>query len=339
MSILRFRRVASEQGPKVQLGNGQSWKNLAGLPTLAGKPVPDDMVSALRLAQERYEALQEDFAAASEAPQTGVDAAPLLPLRPSTYRDFMLYEQHSINAVRGFHKRYLPKIFRRLSLLEHITGKPAARYRPKPIFYQRPIYYLGSNQNFHTDGDVIGWPEFTEALDYELELGVVLVRSIFRASPEEVADAIGGLVVFNDFSARDVQAPEMGSGFGPQRSKNFANAMSAEVVCFAPFRDKLESLTGTVSINGELVSRCSSTGGQFGLLEAISIVSQSERLHAGELFGSGTWPGGCALENGHWVKPGDTLTMAIDGIASLSTRIERSDEATARMPQAAAFAN
>ena len=45
--------------------------------------------------------------------------------------------------------------------------------------------------------------------------------------------------VFNDFSARDVQAPEMASGFGPQRSKNFANAMSSEVVAFSPFRDRL----------------------------------------------------------------------------------------------------
>lgn len=335
MSILRFRRVKSRQGTQIQLGDGQSWTRLADLTALAGKPVPDDMISALQLAQDQYEALQADFETARQASEPDLDAVPLLPLRPSTYRDFMLYEQHSINAVRGFHKRYLPKVFRRLSLVERITGKPAARYRPKPIFYQRPIYYLGSNQNFHTDGDVIGWPDFTEALDYELELGVILVRSIFRASPDEVADAIGGLVVFNDFSARDVQAPEMGSGFGPQRSKNFANAMSAEVVSFAPFRNKLDSLNGTVAINGKTVSRCSSSGGQFGLLDAISIVSQSERLHAGELFGSGTWPGGCALENGHWVKPGDLLTIGIEGIATLSSLIERSDEATARMPQAA----
>jgi 2-keto-4-pentenoate hydratase/2-oxohepta-3-ene-1,7-dioic acid hydratase in catechol pathway len=37
-------------------------------------------------------------------------------------------------------------------------------------------------------------------------------------------------VVLNDFSARDVQLGEMRSGFGPQKSKHFASAMSGVIV-------------------------------------------------------------------------------------------------------------
>ncbi len=64
---------------------------------------------------------------------------------------------------------------------------------------------MGSHVNFFADDDELPWPSYTRALDYELELG-----------------AIGGFVVINDLSARDVQYPEMKSGFGPVKSKNFA---------------------------------------------------------------------------------------------------------------------
>ena len=180
---------------------------------------------------------------------------------------------------------------------------------------------MSNPHNFVASGETIEWPDFTEALDYELELGVILTRPLYKASAEAVRRAIGGVVVFNDCSARDVQLDEMNSGFGPQRSKNFANAIANEVVSFDAVAGRLEALSGAVRINGREVARCSSAGPQFALPDAISILSQSERLHAGEMFGSGTWPGGSGMENGAWLAPGDTLTLAIDGVGEVTNRI------------------
>ncbi len=57
------------------------------------------------------------------------------------------------------------------------------------------------------------YPEhLTEELDYELELAVVLKKSGKWFSPEEAADYIGGYVIFNDITARDIQRGEMRSG-------------------------------------------------------------------------------------------------------------------------------
>ena len=57
------------------------------------------------------------------------------------------------------------------------------------------------------------YPEhLTEELDYELELAVVLRKPGKWFSPEEAADYIGGYVIFNDITARDIQRREMRSG-------------------------------------------------------------------------------------------------------------------------------
>ena len=59
----------------------------------------------------------------------------------------------------------------------------------------------------------IVYPEhLTEELDYELELAVVLKKAGKWFSPEEAEDYIGGYVIFNDITARDIQRGEMRSG-------------------------------------------------------------------------------------------------------------------------------
>jgi 2-keto-4-pentenoate hydratase/2-oxohepta-3-ene-1,7-dioic acid hydratase in catechol pathway len=74
--------------------------------------------------------------------------------------------------------------------------------------------------NFFQNVDAIVGPDepviypehLTEELDYELELAVVLKKAGTWFSPEEAADYIGGYVIFNDITARDVQRGEMRSG-------------------------------------------------------------------------------------------------------------------------------
>ena len=57
------------------------------------------------------------------------------------------------------------------------------------------------------------YPEhLTEELDYELELAVVLRRAGSWFPPEDASEYIGGYVIFNDITARDIQRREMRSG-------------------------------------------------------------------------------------------------------------------------------
>ena len=244
-----------------------------------------------------------------------------LPFQPLSFRDFMLYESHAITAARGYVRRYLPSAYRLANLYEKLTGKTFPAYRPNKLWYRQPIYYMSNHLTFVPSGTPVKCPSYSKALDYELELGVVLGKPLFNATPEEALAAIGGFVVLNDFSARDVQRAEMASGFGPQKAKHFCSSMSEVLVTADEILPRINSLTARISINGkEVVS--TSTAGMFHTLgEVLAHASRDEQLFPGELFGSGTLPGGSGMENGHWLKTGDTLILAIDGIGEIKHEV------------------
>jgi uncharacterized protein YjeT (DUF2065 family) len=230
--------------------------------------------------------------------ESSFDPQPLLPFAPVSFRDFMLFEEHAIAAARGLVERFMPRAWRLVSLYESLLGRPPGRLRPKPIWYERPIYYVGSHTSFFTEGDTVPWPSYTRALDYELELGVVLCRPLRDATPDEALRAIGGFVVVNDFSARDVQYREMTSGFGPVKAKNFANAMSAELVTADEILRRVGELTAEVRVNGRSWGR-GTTAGMYHSLGEITL------------------PGCSGMETGQWLSPGDEIELEIDGVGTL----------------------
>ena len=77
---------------------------------------------------------------------------------------------------------------------------------PWIVFFQNVDAIIGH------DEPVIYPEHLTQELDYELELAVVLKKGGKHFSPEEAADYIGGYVIFNDITARDIQRREMKSG-------------------------------------------------------------------------------------------------------------------------------
>jgi 2-keto-4-pentenoate hydratase/2-oxohepta-3-ene-1,7-dioic acid hydratase in catechol pathway len=241
----------------------------------------------------------------------------LLPFAPVSFRDFMLYEEHAIAAARGLVRRFMPAAWRLVSLYESVVRRPPAFLRPKRIWYEKPIYYMGSHVNFFTDGDLVPWPSYSRALDYELELGVVVCRPLHDATPEEAVQAIGGFVVVNDLSARDVQYPEMTSGFGPVKSKNFANAMSAELVTADEIVPRVAELDVAVRINGKPCGRGTTAGMHHSLGEMVAYASLGERVLPGELLATGTIPGCSGMETGQWLSPGDEIELEIEGIGTL----------------------
>src|SRR4029078_5109596 len=104
------------------------------------------------------------------------------------------------------------------------------------------------------------------------------------ATSTQAEAAIGGFVVLNDISARDVQLAEMRSGFGPQKSKHFLNAMSSIVVTADEISHRINQLQGGVIIDGVKCAHCTTSSMQYSLGEAIAYVSRNEQLHMGELF-------------------------------------------------------
>lgn len=323
---MKLRRVNINGTDYVQAKGQNGWISLnriKALPALLGlndgEDWGGDLLAILKLDPMLLAQLQSKLDKLK--PIKGETAQPILPFAPASFRDFMLYEKHVIDASRGYAKRFMPRAFPMTQFIEKLTGKPFKKFRPHPLWYQQPIYYLSNHLNFGVSGDDIAWPSFTKALDYELELGAVITKPLFNASPEEAFAAIGGFVVLNDVSARDIQKEEMESGFGPQKAKHFFSTMSAVVATADDILPYIDDLDASVSINGTELAQCHSGGMKFSMGEAISFASKGEQLHPGELFGSGTLPGGGGMENGHWLNPGDKVTLKIDRIGDVTNII------------------
>ncbi len=80
------------------------------------------------------------------------------------------------------------------------------RIAPWIVFFQNVDAIVGPDEP-------VVYPEhLTEELDYELELAVVIRKAGKWFSPEEAMEHVGGYVIFNDITARDIQRREMESG-------------------------------------------------------------------------------------------------------------------------------
>lgn len=118
----------------------------------------------------------------------------------------------------------------------------------------------------------------------------------------------------------------MASGLGPQKSKHFASSMSLFAVTADEILPYIDQLSGSVSINGTTVSTVFSRGMQWSLGEVLAHASRSEQLFPGELFATGTLPGGSGMEVGHWLRPGDRLSLVIDQIGEITHSISGATE-------------
>ena len=324
---MRLRRVLSHQATRIELQAPHGWVPVAEALAAAGlRDAEDEAAGTLEqdpialLALPREVAMRLADAAKAVAPIED-SAQILLPFAPRSFRDFMLYEAHAVDAARGFVRRFMPAAARIVSTYERVTRRTFPALKPHALWHRQPIYYMGNHLTFAPDGADVAMPSYTRALDYELELGFVLAHPLRDTDPESAEAAIGGFVVLNDFSARDVQLAEMRSGFGPQKSKHFASAMSGVIVGADEILPHWGSLTGSISLNGARIATCSAAGARWSLGEALAHASRGEQLHPGELFGTGTLPGGSGIENGRLLERGDTISLAVDGIGEITNRI------------------
>lgn len=139
-------------------------------------------------------------------------------------------------------------------------------------------------------------PRRVRLLDYEVELGLVLRRELTaprRVSDADLAELVAGVVIVNDYSARDVQIPE-GQFYKGKSFRTFGPV--GPYLCLLEPRELglLRELTLRLSVNGELRQEDSTRNMVHGPAETLSELSGVHDLFAGDLLATGT-PAGCAL--------------------------------------------
>jgi len=303
---MRLRRVRTPESLETQYDDNGQWRPLAGSSPFGPSPFTEEW--QLATADRHLENTDK-----------------LLPFQPLSLRDFLLSEAHSVTAARGMLQRFYPGTYRVTEAFEKITGRTFPALRPKKLFYQQPIYYMGNAMTIVPTGTPVAFPRYSKGLDFELEVAFVLAEPLFNATAEQATAAIGAFVLFNDFSARDLQRAEMSSGLGPQKSKHFISSMSETAVTADEVLPRIDDLTGSVIINGRTAATVSSRGLQWSVGDVLAHASRDEQLLAGELIATGTLAGGSGMETGHWLRRGDTLRLVLDGIGEVEHEIVDGD--------------
>ena len=194
---------------------------------------------------------------------------------------------------------------------------------PWIVFFQNVDAIVGPE-------DPIVYPEhLTEELDYELEVAVVIAKSGKWWGPEEAADAIGGYVIFNDITARDIQRREMRSGV-------FSFCKAIDTFCpLGPWivtPDELgdpHDLRMELRVNGE-VRQASSTKNMSPTIPEILAHYSPLGYSAGDVVSTGTVSGVAGFSEDAaslYLRPGDVIEAEIEGIGVLRNPVVSWQEA------------
>ena len=260
-------------------------------------------VAALGEIVDGYAAAEDDDEAIFGADE--LDFGPPI-ISPPSLRDFYAFEQH----VATMWQRRGGEV-------------PEAWYR-------LPIFYFGNTSEIRGPGDPVWAPRGSVELDYELEVAALVDTMARDLTPERGEEAIGGYMIFNDWSARDLQREETTVRLGPAKGKDFASSIGPWLVT----PDELESarsgkgydLLMTAEVNGEQLSCGSWASVHFSFGEMLARASADVRLRPGDVIGSGTVGTGCLLEIkderlGRYLEPGDRVALAIERLGELSSEV------------------
>lgn len=227
-------------------------------------------------------------------------------LHPSSLRDFYAFERH----VGTMWKR------RDVAIPE--------------AWYRIPVFYFSNVSEIRGPGEPVWAPRGSNELDYELEVAALIdtpVRDLDAARGEE---AIGGYMIMNDWSARDLQREETTVRLGPAKGKDFATSIGPWLVTPDELadarRDTGHDLVMTATVNGQELSRGTWSSAHFGFGQMVERASADVRLRPGDVIGSGTVGGGCLLEIRdeilkRYLEPGDTVTLAIERLGELTSSV------------------
>jgi 2-keto-4-pentenoate hydratase/2-oxohepta-3-ene-1,7-dioic acid hydratase in catechol pathway len=188
---------------------------------------------------------------------------------------------------------------------------------PWIVFFQNTDAIIGP------DEPVIYPEHLTEELDYELELAVVLKKAGKHFSTEQASDYIGGYVIFNDLTARDLQRREMKSGvFSFCKAIDSFCPLGPWIVTADEIPDP-HNLAMELRVNGKTRQQSHSKKMSVKIPEILAHYS-AMGYSAGDVVSTGTVSGVAAFSGDPkslYLKPGDVIECEIEKIGILRNKV------------------
>ena len=188
---------------------------------------------------------------------------------------------------------------------------------------ERPLLFAKWPNTLIAAGEPIRIPPISQQVDYEAELGVVIGRRASRVSTDDALEHVQGYVVANDVSGRDLQFSD-GQWV---RGKSLDTFLPVSGLVPRSEVPDPQTLGIRAILNGQTMQDSNTSNMVFGVADIVSFVTQAITLEPGDLIITGTPAGVGAFRDPQvWLRPGDEITIEIDGVGSITNPVVAAGE-------------
>jgi 2-keto-4-pentenoate hydratase/2-oxohepta-3-ene-1,7-dioic acid hydratase in catechol pathway len=234
----------------------------------------------------------------------------LEPVEVAALFDFGLTPRHLKNSA-GTIMKYEKDNPQTAPLLQAFAKAVMAPKAKPPAGQPEPLSYYKCNMNTIVgDRQTVPWPAYTSRLDIEPELAVVYGNE---------KQPVAGFCIFNDISARDVQAPEFIGGFCLTKDMAKGNQLGPYLVTPDEIGDPY-NLKVTVLVNGHVKFQGSTSEISNKAEDVFVWLKFIAPLKPGSVMGMGTIPDCTGLDHDDFINPGAEIQITFERLGTLHCR-------------------
>jgi 2-keto-4-pentenoate hydratase/2-oxohepta-3-ene-1,7-dioic acid hydratase in catechol pathway len=240
-------------------------------------------------------------------------------LSPTTLSALRKVDTRRLPAVKGRPRLgspvAMPQKFLAIGLnfIDHAkeTGSPIPEH---PIlFYKSPTSLSGPNDN-------VMQPKDSKALDYEVELAIVIGRTARYVDEKDALRYVAGYCICNDVSERDYQLKQ-GSQWTKGKGCDTFGPLGPWLVTTDEMKDP-NNLDMWLDVNGERRQTGNTRTMIFNAAQLVADTSRYVTLVPGDIITTGTPPGvALGMKPPKWLQPGDVVTLGIEGLGEQRQRV------------------
>jgi 2-keto-4-pentenoate hydratase/2-oxohepta-3-ene-1,7-dioic acid hydratase in catechol pathway len=243
-----------------------------------------------------------------------------------------------IIALAGNYSEHIREVGRALGL----SDSPRQTTVPRPFIMPATVV-IGPDEE-------IPWPAYSEQIDYEIELAVVIGKKAKYIKPENALDYVAGYTIVNDVSARSVTFKKnrktrpwdefydwlngkWADGFLPmgpylltQDEVTDVQNLNMQLKVYPvrnpkTLRIKRHNVPGISNgVNGEIRQKANTSQMIYTVADTVSFLSHLMTLEPGDIIATGT-PSGVAMATGRFLQPGDTIECTIEKLGTLTNTL------------------
>ena len=189
-----------------------------------------------------------------------------------------------------------------------------------------PVLFMKATSALTGPDDPIVMPPQAQKVDWEVELGVVIGRRARCVDEASALSHVAGYCVVNDVSERSYQL-ERGGTWDKGKGCDTFGPVGPWLVTPDEVPDP-QALRLTLDVNGERMQDGNTKTMVFGVASLVSYISRFMTLEPGDLIATGTPAGvGLGRKPPRFLRAGDTVQLAIEGLGEQNTSVYAWDEA------------